>query len=239
MRYAPRHEVASLGQSKRKSTANMKGRLSQEGRLLLTDPELGRVMAAVTARIGPQRIKPSKAAPFESLVRAVVYQSVSGKAATTIFAHLKDWLGGGFRPAAVVKKSPSALASVGLSGAKAQAIRGLAEWFCANPGAARRLTELSDQEIITSLTSIPGVGLWTVNVFLIFSLGRPDVLPSSDMGIRRGVQLVCNLPRPATPNQVQTRSQRWQPYRSLASIYLWNAVKLNLTQKDLTGRRQT
>ncbi|HXP65184.1 MAG TPA: hypothetical protein VN815_06905, partial [Steroidobacteraceae bacterium] len=92
----------------------MKRRLTRERRLLRADPELGRVIAAVTARIGPQRIKPSKASPFEALVRAVVYQSVSGKAAATIFMHLKDWLGGDFRPAAVARKSPAALASVGL-----------------------------------------------------------------------------------------------------------------------------
>jgi DNA-3-methyladenine glycosylase II len=168
-------------------------------------------------------------------VRAVVYQSVSGNAAATIFGRLKDWLGGSIRAREVVSKRASALASVGLSNSKARAIRGLAEWFCANPAAARRLTALSDEEIITALTSITGVGLWTVNVFLIFSLAWPDVIPAGDMGIRRGVQLVCDLPQPATPKQVQEQSQRWQPYRSLASIYLWNAVKLNLTQTDLKG----
>jgi DNA-3-methyladenine glycosylase II len=217
----------------------VKRRLTRERQLLRADPELGRVIAAVTARIGPQRIKPSKASPFEALVRAVVYQSVSGKAAATIFLHLKDWLGGDFRPAAVAKKCPPALASVGLSGGKARAIRGLAKWFCANPRAARRIADLSDEEIVASLTNVPGIGLWTVNVFLIFSLGRPDVIPSGDMGIRRGVQLVCNLPRPATPSQVRERSQRWRPYRSLASIYLWNATKLNFTQKDLKGRSKS
>jgi DNA-3-methyladenine glycosylase II len=218
----------------------MKSRvLTQEGRLRRADPELGRVIAIVTARIGRQRIKASKATPFESLVRAVVHQSVSGKAAATVFAHLKDWLGGAFEPAAVAKKRPSVLASVGLSGSKVRTILRLADWFCANPAEAHRITELSDEAIIASLTSIPGIGLWTVNVFLIFSLARPDVIPSGDRGIRRGVQLLCNLPQPATPKQVQERSQHWQPYRSIASIYLWNAVKLNLTQNDLKSRRKT
>jgi DNA-3-methyladenine glycosylase II len=211
----------------------MTRRSSPEEQLRQSDPELGRVIAVVTARIGPQRIKPSKAPRFESLVRAVVYQSVSGKAAATIFARLKESLGSSFRPAAVAKKSPSALASAGLSGSKARAILGLAKWFCANRATSRRLTELSDEEIIAALTAIPGIGLWTVNDFLIFSLARPDVIPSGDMGIRHGVQLLRNLPRPATPNQVQERAQRWQPYRSLASIYLWNAVKLKITQYDL------
>ena len=217
----------------------MKSRvLTQESRLLRADPELGRVIAVVTARIGRQRIKASKATPFESLVRAVVHQSVSGKAAASVFAHLKDWLGGAFEPAVVAKKRPIALASVGLSASKVRAIQGLAHWFCTNPAEAR-LADLSNQAIIASLTCIPGIGLWTVNVFLIFSLARPDVIPSGDMGIRRGVQLLGNLPQPATPKQVQERSQHWQPYRSLASIYLWNAVKLRLTQNDLKSRSKT
>ena len=109
-------------ETKRHPEAEHDRRLSDEKRLARADPALGRVIDAVVARIGPQRIEPSKATPFEALVRAVVYQSVSGKAAATIFARLKEWLGGNFRPADVAKKSSSALASVGLSGSKARAI---------------------------------------------------------------------------------------------------------------------
>lgn len=223
---------------KRDSSVVRQSRSSIEQRLSRADPALGQVIAAVNARLGPQRIKPSKASPFESLVRAVVYQSVSGKAAATIFARLKTWLGGSVRPAAVAKKTSAGLMSVGLSGSKARAIRGLAIWFCANSATARRLTQLPDEEIAAWLTSIPGIGLWTINVFLIFSLARPDVIPTADMGIRRGVQLVCGLQQAATRKQVQERSQRWQPYRSLASIYLWNAVKLKLSQSNIKGRKK-
>jgi DNA-3-methyladenine glycosylase II len=218
---------------KRVSSAARQSRASIEERLARADPKLGRVIAAVNARLGPQRIRPSEASAFESLVRAVVYQSVSGRAAATIFARLKTRLGGSVRPAVLAKTPSAGLMSVGLSGSKARAIRGLANWFCANPATARRLTQLPDEEIASWLTSIPGIGLWTVNVFLIFSLARPDVIPAADMGIRRGVQLVCGLQQAATRKEVQERSQRWQPYRSLASIYLWNAVKLNLTQSDI------
>jgi DNA-3-methyladenine glycosylase II len=165
----------------RVSIVGGQSRSTREERLFRADPALGRVIATVTARLGAQRINPSKASPFESLVRAIVYQSVSGKAAATIFAGLKTSLGGSVRPAAVTKRTPTALHSVGLSGSKSRAIRGLADWFCANPGTARRITQLPDEEIITSLTSIPGIGLWTVNVFLIFSLARPDVIPAADL----------------------------------------------------------
>jgi DNA-3-methyladenine glycosylase II len=224
--------------TKRKSIAILKARSISEKLLISADPALGRVIAAVSARMGQQAIKPSKASPFEALVRAVVYQSVSGKSAATIFARLKERLGGNFRPKKVARQSTSALAAAGLSGSKAGTVRELALWFCAHPALARRFKELSDDEIVDSLTRIPGIGLWTVNVFLIFSLARPDVIPASDLGVRRGVQLVCNLKQPATPKQVQERSRRWQPYRSIASIYLWNAVKLNLSQNDLKGRKK-
>jgi DNA-3-methyladenine glycosylase II len=223
---------------KRVSSAGRQSRSSIEQRLSRADPALGRVIAAVNARLGPPRIKPSEASPFESLVRAVVYQSVSGKVAATIFARLKTGLGGSVRPGVVTKITSAGLVSVGLSGSKARAIRGLADWFCDNPATARRLAQLPDEKIATWLTSIPGIGLWTVNVFLIFSLARPDVIPAADKGIRRGVQLVCGLPQAATPKQVQARSRRWRPHRSLASIYLWNAVKLNLTPSDIKGRKK-
>jgi DNA-3-methyladenine glycosylase II len=212
--------------------------MSREEQLSGNDPALGPVIAVVTERIGAQRIKPSKAPPFEALVRAVVYQSVSGKAAATIFARLRASMGGRLHAAEVLKKPPASLASAGLSGSKARAICGLASWFCENPALARRITTLPDEGIIDALTGIPGIGLWTANVFLIFSLARPDVIPAGDMGIRRGVQLVRNLPQPASAKQAQEQAALWQPYRSIASIYLWNAVKINLTQSDLkNGKR--
>jgi DNA-3-methyladenine glycosylase II len=224
--------------TKHNSIALIKARSINEELLISADPALGRVIAAVSARIGPQAIKPSKASPFEALVRAVVYQSVSGKSAAIIFARLKERLGGNFRPNKVARQSTSALAAASLSGSKARTVRELALWFCTHPALARRFKELSDDEIVDALTRIPGIGPWTVNVFLIFSLARPDVIPASDLGVRRGVQLVCNLKHPATPKQVQERSRRWQPYRSIASIYLWNAVKLNLSQHDLKGGKK-
>jgi DNA-3-methyladenine glycosylase II len=213
--------------------------LSSEEILARADPALGRVIAAVSTQIGPQAIRPSGTTPFEALARAVVYQSVSGKAAATIFARLKKSLGGSLRPHEMANGSPSEFAAAGLSSSKGRAIRELAIWFVTHPTLARRIKRLSDDEIVDALTSIPGIGLWTVNVFLIFTLARPDVIPASDQGIRRGVQLVCDLPQPATPRQVQERSQRWQPCRSIASIYLWNAVKLNLTHSDLKSRKKT
>ncbi|MEA2949943.1 MAG: DNA-3-methyladenine glycosylase [Alphaproteobacteria bacterium] len=206
-----------------------------ESRLTVADPALGYVIAAVVARIGPQRIAPSRVSAFEALVRAVVYQSVSGKTAASIFARLKDVVPEPLTPLKVLARRPQSLAqAAGLSNAKARTIRGLAEWFESNAKLASALPTLPDDEIVEVLGVIPGIGAWTVNVFLIFNLGRLDVMPAADLGIRRGVQLTDGLPVIATPKQVLERSRSWSPYRSIASIYLWQATKLKLGPNDLS-----
>ncbi len=204
-----------------------------EEELIGADPDLGRVITAVVAKIGRQRIAPSRAAPFEALVRAIVYQSVSGKAAAAIFTRLKEAAGGAFAPAQILATPQAAIMAAGLSKSKTHAILGLAEWFAANRKIAKALRELPDDEVVAALTGIAGIGAWTVNVFLIFKLGRLDVMPASDLGIRRGVQLVYGLKDVATPRQVQEKAQLWRPYRSIASIYLWNAVKLKIGPSNL------
>jgi DNA-3-methyladenine glycosylase II len=208
-----------------------------ENRLALADPALGRLIDAVSARIGPQRIAPSRAAPFEALVRAVVYQSIAATAAEPIHARLKQTAGTPFTPSKVLALRAQSLTKDGLSKAKAQTIRGLAEWFAANPRRAKALPALSDAEVLETLTFLPGIGAWTVNVFLIFNLGRLDVMPAADLGIRRGVQLTDGLRAIATPRQVLDRSQAWSPYRSIASIYLWQATKLKLRPSDLARHK--
>ena len=205
-----------------------------EVELAKTDPALGRVINAVIARIGGQRITPSRAAPFEALVRAIVYQSVSGNAAAVIFARLKQAVGGTISPEKILGMPEESIASVGLSKSKSRAVLNLAEWFAANRKTAKALPDLPDEEVVAALTEITGIGAWTANVFLIFSLGRLDVMPASDLGIRRGVQLVYGLKDAATPKQVHEKALLWRPHRSIASIYLWNAVKLKIAADDLT-----
>jgi DNA-3-methyladenine glycosylase II len=211
-------------------------RLTIETKLARADPALGRLIAAVQSRIGPQRITPSRASPFEALVRAVVYQSVSGKAAASIFARLSEAITKPLTPAKVAAMRPQALTRAGLSNSKARTIHELACWFAANRRLAKALPELPDEEIVEHLTTIPGIGVWTVNVLLIFNLGRRNVMPTADLGIRRGVQLIDGLAAVATPQHVQDRSRRWSPYRSIASIYLWQGGKLKLGPNDL-GKR--
>ena len=124
--------------------------------------------------------------------------------------------------------------SVGLSKSKSRAVLNLAEWFATNRKTAKTLPDLPDEEVVPALTGIAGIGTWTANVFLIFDLGRLDVMPAADLGIRRGVQLVYGLKDAATPKQVHEKALLWRPYRSIASIYLWNAVKLTIAPDDLT-----
>jgi DNA-3-methyladenine glycosylase II len=204
-----------------------------ERRLAEADPALGRVIAAVIARIGPQRVARSRASPFEALVRAVVYQSVSGKAAASIFARLSEVVTKPLTPSKILELRPQILMKVGLSRAKAQTIRELARWFMSNRKLAGAVPMLPDAEIVKHLTTIPGIGAWTVNVLLIFNLGRRDVMPVADLGIRRGIQLTDELPSIASPKQVMERSRKWAPNRSIASIYLWQATKLKLGPNDL------
>jgi DNA-3-methyladenine glycosylase II len=204
-----------------------------EKTLTIADPRLGRVIAAVIARIGRQQIIPSPTTPFEALARAVVYQSVSGDAAATIFARLQQAVGKPFNHTKLLRMPEGSILEVGLSKTKLQAMRNLAEWFQANRKLARALPDLPDEDVVSALTGIVGIGIWTANVFLIFNLGRLDVMPASDLGIRRGVQLTYKLKGVATPKQVQEKAKGWQPFRSVASVYLWNAVKLKLSARDL------
>ena len=204
-----------------------------EAALSAADPPLGRIIHAVVERRGQQRPQRSKATPFEALVRAIVYQRMATGAAATIYKKLKATGSGVLTPAKVQALSTNKLRSVGLSASKATYVRNLAEWFNTHTPQARKLATLPDEAVIETLTGIPGVGLWTINVFLIFSLQRPDVMPATDLGLRRGVQLMCGLKKPATPEFVQERARLWQPNRSIACVYLWTAIRLKLKPQDL------
>lgn len=203
--------------------------MSAETELSARDPALGRLIDAVIAAAGRQQVPKSKATPFEALVRAIVYQSIAAKAAEAIYGRLKEKSGRKLTPARISALGPRRIAAAGLSSSKAHALGALARWFADNPKRARSLSTLPDEEIVAALTSITGIGAWTANVFLIFNLRRPDVMPAVDLGLRRGVQLIYELDQVATARQVQEAAQRWRPHRSIACIYLWQAVKRKIT----------
>ena len=204
-----------------------------EAVLSAADPKLGKVIAAVVARVGLRRITTTHASPFEALVRAIIFQQISGHAAAAIYERLERLVRGALTPRKLLALTPEQLRAAGLSKSKATYVHKVAEWFVANAKTAKNLATMTDEDIITALTSIPGIGVWSANVFLIFNLGRLDIMPASDLGIRRGVELAYGLRDLASAELVHKKAERWKPYRSIASLYLWNALKLKLSTKDL------
>ena len=166
--------------------------------------------------------------PFEALLRAIVYQQLSGRAAGAIHARvLALFEGGRPSPRALAAMSDDALRATGLSRAKAAAARDLAEKTVARvvPG-GRALRGMPDDEIVARLVQVRGVGRWTVEMLLMSHLARPDVLPATDLGIRRGFARLRGLEELPEPADLLAHGERWRPWRTVASWYLWRAADL-------------
>lgn len=187
-----------------------------------------KVLARVIKRIGPCPLAPRRGVqPYHALVKAVAYQQLNGNAAETIFRRfLAQFPETKFpAPEHVVAAPDEKLRSAGLSRAKTAAIKDIAAKTIAGVVPTRRaIAKLSDAEIIERLTTIRGVGPWTVEMLLMFTLGRPDVLPSTDYGVRSGFALVYGLKELPSPKDVLAYGERWRPYRSVASWYFWRAL---------------
>jgi DNA-3-methyladenine glycosylase II len=166
--------------------------------------------------------------PYEALLRSIVYQSISGKAAATIFARVKALGGDGHAPTPeqMLALRKPALRKAGLSGAKVLAMKDLARKTVA--GVVPTLDEahvLSDEELVERLVSVRGIGVWSVEMFLIFRLGRPDVLPIHDLGVRKGWSVAYGKKHMPTPKELLAFGERWRPYRTVASWYMWRAFE--------------
>jgi DNA-3-methyladenine glycosylase II len=169
--------------------------------------------------------------PYESLVRAIAHQQLHGKAAESILARFVA-LGGGARippPEAVLAMRTPAMRRCGFSLAKTRAIKDIARHAVAGVVPTRRVcARLTDDALVERLTAIWGVGRWTVEMLLIFTLGRPDVLPVDDFGVREGFRVAYGARTQPTPKALRVYGERWAPYRSVAAWYLWrvaNAAK--------------
>ena len=163
---------------------------------------------------------------FEALVRAIVYQQLSGKAAATIYERFKGlFTNNKFpSPSIVMEKSHEELRSVGLSNQKASYIKNIANAFYTGT-VPNNINTIDDNEVIECLTTIKGVGPWTAEMFLMFTLNRPDVFPVTDLGIQKGFQLFFHLDKLPKPDQMIKNAESWRPYRTLASWYLWRLVE--------------
>ena len=163
---------------------------------------------------------------FVSLARSITYQQLSGKAAATIYGRFESLFANKQPLASVAVNFPvTTLRSVGLSNNKALSIIDLAEHSCSGilPG-ARKMASMDDDAVIESLCGVRGIGPWTAQMHLMFSLGRPDVMPATDLGIQKGVQLTYELPGLPKPEQVLDVTAHLAPYRSAASWYFWRVV---------------
>ncbi|MGE3524814.1 MAG: DNA-3-methyladenine glycosylase [Gemmatimonadales bacterium] len=180
-------------------------------------------------RVGPFRLVPERLqSPFEALAESIVYQQLTGKAAGTIHGRLLALYPGTrrLRPEQILDTGEEQLRAVGLSRAKAAAIRDLSvRTLDGTVPTLRDLRRMPDDEIVERLVAVRGIGRWTVEMLLIFRLGRPDVLPATDYGVQKGFARTFRRPLP-TPAQLLRRGERWRPYRSVASWYLWRAVDM-------------
>jgi DNA-3-methyladenine glycosylase II len=166
--------------------------------------------------------------PYEALLEAIAYQSISGKAAATIFGRVKalSTTGGIPAPHEILKLRSPALRRAGLSGAKVIAMKDLAKKTI--EGVVPTLEEsekLSDEELVKRLTSVRGIGAWTVEMFLIFRLGRPDVLPIHDLGVQKGWSVAYGKKHKPSPKELFAFGERWRPFRTVASWYMWRAFQ--------------
>jgi DNA-3-methyladenine glycosylase II len=189
-------------------------------------------MAALITRSTRYDIQPSRAVqPFEALAESIVYQQLSGKAAAKIWNRVRALYPSRRRldPAAVLTTADDKLRSAGLSASKTRALKDLAaKTLDGTVPTARQLARMSDEEIIDRLTTVRGIGTWTVQMLLLFDLGRPDVWPHTDYGVRKGFAKAFGRRKLPTPKQLFRLGEKWRPYRSVAAWYFWRALDQTL-----------
>ena len=181
------------------------------------------ILAAIIRRIGPC-VFAKREPTFETLARSITFQQLSGKAAGTIFARVKKASGRRFTPAAFLKLTPEQLRACGLSRQKIASLTDLAARCVRREINFRKLDQLSDEEIIELLSRVRGVGVWTVQMFLMFALQRPNIMPLSDLGIRNAVKKAYNLPELPKPAELTEIAEKWHPHCSIACWYLWRSL---------------
>jgi DNA-3-methyladenine glycosylase II len=194
--------------------------------LTASDPVIGELIArygelSVEAR---RRRRPPVEA-YGMLLRSVIGQQLSVKAAATIYGRVLDLFGRTTpSPQQLLEAQPQALRDVGLSWRKVEYVRDLAAHVLSGELELDRLDQLSDDEVVAEITAIRGFGVWSAQMFLIFFLERPDVLPAGDLGIRRAVQVAYELDELPAPTELERIAQPWRPHRSLACVYLWESL---------------
>jgi len=183
------------------------------------------VMRGIIERVGPCRMEYGPP-EFSSLAESIVYQQLNGTAAATIFKRFTALAGDPLTPEGVLKLSDEQLRSVGLSKQKSAYLKDLAAKTAAGLLDFPRLPELSDEEVIEHLTQIKGIGVWTAHMFLMFSLRRPDVLPTGDYGVQAAIKEHYRKRKWPKPKEMEKIARPWAPYRSVACWYLWRSLDI-------------
>ncbi len=183
------------------------------------------VMASIIERVGPYKIE-YREPIFQTLVRSITYQQLHGKAAATIFGRLKDAARADpLTPESILKLRPARMRALGLSPQKMSYIRELARLTRKGEIDFARCVTLEDAAVIEHLTRVKGIGVWTVHMFLIFALRRPDVLPTGDLGVRAAIKKAYGLAELPKPAEMEKIAAAWRPYCSVASWYLWRSLE--------------
>ena len=184
------------------------------------------LMGAFIRRAGSYEPRTGAGDSFATLARSILYQQLAGRAAAAIHARFVEAIGGEVTPRAVLATNPETLRTAGLSANKVAAVVDLATKAADGTVPLTELGELDDEEIITRLSSVRGIGRWTAEMLLMFEFQRTDVWPVDDYGVRNGWTLIHSLPAMIKPRELRHEGERFRPYRSLAAWYCWRAVHL-------------
>jgi len=183
------------------------------------------VLRTIIDRVGPCRMEFGEP-QFHSLAEAIVYQQLNGKAAVTIFKRFAALAGEPLIPAGILKLTNEQMRAVGLSKQKSAYLRDLAERTHRGELDFSRLPEMKDDDVIQHLTQVKGIGVWTAHMFLMFTLRRPNVLPTGDFGIQTAIKKHYNKRKLPKPIQMEKIAKSWEPYRSVACWYLWRSLDI-------------
>jgi DNA-3-methyladenine glycosylase II len=182
-------------------------------------------LRVVIDRVGPCTYTiPTDGSHFAHIVRSIVYQQLSGKAAATIHGRVAALCKGEVTPARLLKATDAQLRAAGLSERKTQYVKELAARTKTKELPIDRLHELDDDAVLATLVQVRGIGRWTAQMVLMFRLGRPDILPELDLGIQKGAQKLLRMRKLPTPEKLQRIGAKWAPYRTVASWYLWRSL---------------
>jgi DNA-3-methyladenine glycosylase II len=184
------------------------------------------VLAGIIEQVGDYRIQ-FRDPDFETLVKSIVSQQLSGRVANVIFGRLAAAVEGKITPANILKLRPAKMRALGLSGSKTEYIRDLARHTRDGRIRFEELPDLPDEEVIARLTAVKGIGVWTVHMFLMFALRRHDVMPTGDLGIRNAIRKAYGLEALPLPREIEVMAERWRPFCTVASWYLWRSLEPN------------